>query len=230
MTPQRRADLVKSSVKATTAVGMCRAVWREAEIARNRQALRNAGVHITENPDPPVSLEDRDTERAARRQRRALTEVLAEAADRFLGSGNAYTAAELADEILSEAGLSDSVDPEVRSGVRQVCDRIIKGTAPVVIDGTNIPRLITARVGNRFSRVPVMNASLAHFEDMLEMRREQLRQEQAEIDSLAAVYDKLAALADGRADARIGDLLTQSVMTHGPDRDGDGRMEVSHGA
>src|SRR6266699_495645 len=55
MPPEAREQLIAASGGATTAVGMCRSIWREDEIKRARNALYDAGVRLAYEPEPPAS-------------------------------------------------------------------------------------------------------------------------------------------------------------------------------
>lgn len=206
-----RLRMIEKATKATTAVGMCRAVWRETEIAAKRDEARSRGVYLTQNPDPPGDAADSVFEADARRHRRRIGSLLSDVAEQLGASVGYYTSSELAERILSEAGLEGSDDPDVLAGVKQVCERAIRSAPPLLIDGTEIPRVITARNGEKFARIPTMTATVAHFDDMLALRREQISADLAEHERLSRVADRLRAVAAGREGMRIGDLISETL-------------------
>jgi hypothetical protein len=170
-------------------------------------------VYITDNPEPPAELDESAFEMDARRHRRRINSVLSEIAEKYAGTGCSLTAREMADQILADAGFAGTEDPDVLAGVEEVCDRVIKSTPTPVLHGTQIPRIITAHNGKRLSRIPVMNATVAHLWDMIAMREAQIAADQDEISGLVRVARKLTDLAGGDQDAKIGELIGRSLKT-----------------
>lgn len=159
MTPLERTKLINDSGNATTARGMCQSVWREAEVARHNAEKFRYGTRLAEEPTPPKKFDDKAVE-DARDRAISLAGSLAHLTEEYVKNGVEFTIDELAEEIIADAELDPDLaeDDVINQGVRDVCRRALKQSPPLTINGTAIPRLITARTEEgKYIRVPVMN-------------------------------------------------------------------------
>lgn len=214
MSPLERTRLINESGQVTTARGMCQSIWREEEIRKHNESQFRYGTKLAETPQPPKPY-DEAAIAAARDRATSLSGSLANIADQYIRNGVEFTIDEMADEVIADAALSPDLaeDEVINQGVRDVCRRAVKSTPPLSIDGTVIPRLITARnADNKFIRIPVLNATVAHLDDMIEMRREQIEQDKAALQKLedfAALIRKRGGTSPG---ASIGSIIMDSAV------------------
>lgn len=209
MTREERSRLVQQSGTSTTAAGMCRSIFLEEELERERAFGRTKGRRFADGP--PMS--DGDRVEAAKDRVAAVSAVLAEVVASYTSEDSqAFTVEDIAEDVINAAALGDAVDPAVREGVREVCRTALRRAPVIEIDGTRLPRLITARdAEGSYVRIPVENALLSHLDEMRDLRREQLAQDSAALDALDAVARKLRSLPGAADESRIGQLVTQSV-------------------
>lgn len=209
MSPEERAALVSDSGNATTAAGMCRSIWTAEELETERELNRQRGRRFATTPGRP---EQADLIRLAREHVANVSAVLSDVVDTYTDTaGRAFTVNELADEVIADAALGD-LDPAVREGVREVCRTALRRSPIVEIDGTRLPRTVTARdEDGNFIRIPVENALLAHLAEMRDLRREQLAQDQAALDVLDDIDARLRAIPGATDRSRIGDLIARSL-------------------
>lgn len=213
MDPLERTRLVNESGSATTASGMCRSIWREDEIREHYRRSVVIGQKLAAEPTPPAEFNQEAIE-LARDLSNSVSGALAGIADRYIQNGVEFTISELADEIITDAALPEHLaeDAAINKGVQQVVREAVRRSPPLTINGTTIPRVITARNGKRFVRIPVMNATIAHLDDMILMRREQLEQDRIALQRLED-FAKLLKDYPGADDpeARIGALVASSI-------------------
>lgn len=207
MTEGERAALLDTSGTATTAVGMCKSAWNAAELDQFRAAERRRGARHAESPE----LDDNELARQARERVADVSAVLGNLIDQHVRDGQPFGINELADEVIEEAAIGE-VDPAVREGVREVCRSAIRRSPIVEIDGTRLPRTITTRMeSGEYVRIPVENALLGHFDEMRDLRRQQLEQDRAALDVLDVIASQLREIPGAADDARIGDLIARSI-------------------
>lgn len=214
--PAERSDLIDASGAASTAVGMCKSIWREAEVREHLRQGATIGRHLAEEPGPPSPF-DQDAIRLARRKSHAVSGALAKICDSYIANGVSFTIEEMADEIIHESAISEDLaeDDAIQKGVREVCREAVRRSPPLTINGTKIPRLITAREGGRFLRIPVMNATISHLADMILMRQEQLRQDSVALRGLEDFEKRLRNCPGATDEARIGALISHSIAGAG---------------
>lgn len=213
---EERADLIAKSGSTTTAAGMVRTVWRQQAEREERVAQRKAGAKVATEPPPVVY--DEEAIIAARRHSTNFSAVIADIAEEYLGSGRAFTVDELAEEIIWESGIDQDVaqDESFREGVKEVSRRIIRSTPPLSVEGIPVPRIITVRIDGKHQRIPVANATLAHLDNDIAQREEQIAHDQAKLQKLLDVRVKLAgmlAATDDPESIRIGTILARLVKT-----------------
>jgi hypothetical protein len=212
--PEDLHTLLTRSGSATTARGMCQAVWREKEVAEHNRRSFVTGMKLAQHPQPPNSAAyDEEAILAARDHANSLAGTLASIAESYISNGVEFTIEELAEEII-EAALPDDLaeDSVIRDGIRKVCADMVRRTPPLMIEGTSIPRLITARtLAGKFIRIPILNATMAHLDDMITMRQAQIEQEHASLQKLIQFAEQLKQRGADTADTRIGDIITRTV-------------------
>lgn len=216
MSPAERDELLAKSGNATTAAGMCRSVWREEEIKQHRFRARAAGIQFAEEPTPPGAW-DEAAIRAVRRGYSTVSGALADLLDEYTDEGEPFTVPEMAERILEDSlsrRLDDTdLDPDFEEGVREVCRTAVRKAPPLTVDGTVIPKFITARLSDgEFIRVPTLNALVEHVDDMVRIRTEQLAQDQAALRQLKEFRDRIKAVPGADQYSRVGDLINQSLM------------------
>lgn len=212
MTPVERAKLVNESGSATTARGMCQSIWREEEVRSHNRTRFRHGTKLAEEPQPPTY---ENAVEAARERAGSIAGSLASITDHYIRNGAEFTIDELAEELIADAGLPPELaeDEVINQGVRDVCRRAVQNSPPLSINGTDIPRLITARNGKRFIRIPVMNATVGHLDDMIAMRQEQIDQDRAALKRLQDFADLIKTRGGRTPDSVIGPIIAASVTS-----------------
>jgi hypothetical protein len=210
-----RADLIAKSGAATTASWMVRSVWRQQAEKAEKAERKRAGMEMASRPPLPDAY-DEEAITAARHRVTNLSAVIAEIAEEYMGGGRSFTVDELADEIISGSAITREMaeDDSFREGVKEVSRRIIRTTAPLSVEGIPIPRIITVRIGGKYQRIPVANATLAHLDADIASREEQIQHDQAKLQKMMDVRDKLSGMLTAEDDAattRIGTIISRIV-------------------
>lgn len=115
-----------------------------------------------------------------------------------------FTVTQMADELLLDLDLDDAY----RNGVRQVCREAVQRSSLTAdgYDGSGMPLFIMCRseksVGG-YTRIPFRTATLGQLDDMIEMREEQIRSDQENLDKMRALRDRIARMGVG-VDDQIG--------------------------
>ena len=217
MNPVERVKFIDGNKTATTATGLCQSVWREDEIKRHRQQSVVLGRKMAEHPEPPP-IYDEQAITLARRNSHGIAGVLAGIADEYMSDGEEFTIEEMAARIMEDS-LPDDLqeDDVIRKGVSEVCREAVRRAPTLSIGDTVIPRFITARNGNnKYIRIPTMNATLAHLDDMIMMRESQIAQDQLAVERLQKIAKMLRDCPGGdNAEARIGALVASSISEGG---------------
>lgn len=213
MSQDQRDKLIAESGTTTTAAGMCATIWNKQEQERLRQEFHDDGERFAEHP--PVLYDEDVIERSRSSVAQNLSGVLANISDYYMDGGLPFTIDELAEEIIAEAGIDADIayDETFREGVREVCRRAIRTSPPLSINGTRLPKMLTVRdkLGH-YRRVPTMNATLAHLVGDIEMRKEQIVQDQAALDRQVKILAQLRAIPGGESDTTvIGRLVAHSI-------------------
>lgn len=215
-TPEEREAVIRQSGNVTTAAGMVRTILAQEEAKQARIKERQAGRDFA--AEPPPAVYDEEAISAARQNSTNLSAVIADMAEEYMETGMAFTVDELAEEILWNTNLPPEVaeDESFREGVKEVSRRIIRSTPPLSIEGIPIPRIITVQINGKHQRIPVANATLAHLESDIAAREEQIRHDQAKLQKMIDVRDKLAgmlAATDDPATVRIKTILSRLVTS-----------------
>ena len=215
LTPEQRSDLIAQSGSATTAAGMVRQVRRQNEVRRQWEARKRDGAAAAQTPPPPDAY-DEDAVIAARDRVTNLSAVVANLAEEYIASGRAFTVDELAEEIIFESGIARDVadDEAFREGLKEVSRRIIRSTPPLMVEGIEIPRFVTVRLGGGYKRIPVVSATLAHLDSDIAEREAQIACDQAKLQKMVDVRAKLAGMLtaeDDVASVRISAILARAA-------------------
>lgn len=215
MNAVERVEFIKENRTATTAVGLCQSVWREHEIRLQRKDAVVIGRKLAEEPQPPVY--DEEAIKRFRDHSNGIAGVLAQITDEYITNGVEFTIDELADEIIADSLPDDLLeDDTINKGVREVVREAVRRSPPLTVNGTVIPRVITARNGRKYVRIPVMNATVAHLEDMIMMREQQIEQDRLAVEKLKDFAEMLRRSPGGsEPTARIGDLIASCVAKTG---------------
>lgn len=208
LTPEARTALVADSGNVTTVGGMLRSIWQEQELNVRRDQMREAGIRLATRPGASGG-------NGVRSHSADVAAALSSIIDNYTTGGQPFTVEDIADDLIEESGATCHADdePTIREGVREVCRSAVRKAPVVSIDGTVLPRFVTACAddGAGFVRVPVENALLSHLDEMRALRREQLAQDQAALDRLDKAAAKLRAIPGATDESRIGALVAQSV-------------------
>lgn len=224
-TPEERARLVsEAGATITQAVGMCRAVWAAQESARTAHLLGLRGREYATSPEPPA--DDHEAVDNLRGHVIGVQAAIADLIDLMFdddpdGPQPPLTIAEFAEEVVAWAGLPTKVvaDPAVMAGVREVCRTAFRRQPVVMVDGMPLPRFVAALTEAGYVRVPIENALVLHYRQMVEQREEGARQQTAAAARYRANLDRLVTLAGGDEQARIGDVIARALL--GDDDKGD---------
>jgi hypothetical protein len=211
MKPADRIKFVHESRQATTAAGLCRSVWREDEIKRERQNRIVIGRQLAEEPTPPVY--DEEAIKMARDYANGIQGVLEKITADYIECGEEFTIEEITDQIMADSMPDDMVeDDAIRKGVSEVVREAVRRSPVLTFNGTSIPRVITARNEGKYIRIPTMNATVAHLDDMILMREQQIEQDQIKLDKLKVFAKALREYPGGNEpQSRIGALISASI-------------------
>lgn len=216
LSEDEREALISRRGTFTTASGMCASLWREEELERSVRMSRLRGQRFAEQPEPPAGVYDEAAIENARYYVHGVSAVLGNVLRTYASTGAPFTVSDVAEQIVEEAanGAVASEDPALMDGVREVVREAIRKGPVGSLDGTAIPKLITARhEDGSYIRVPVENATVAHLDDMVTLRREQLAQDRAALDRLEAFAAKVRGLPGGSIPtSRIGSLIAASLL------------------
>lgn len=213
-TPEERDAVIRQSGSSTTASGMVRSILRQQEADQAKKARREEGIYTATNP--PLEDYDEKAVQAARAHAASLSAVIAEVAEEHMATGMAFTVDELVDAILHEADVPPEVseDESFREGIKEVGRRIIRTTPPLSVEGVPLPRMVTVRIGGKYQRIPIANATLSHLDSDIANREEQIKHDQAKMQKMIDVRDKLYGMVGATDDVtniRIGTILARLV-------------------
>jgi hypothetical protein len=213
MTTQERAKLLAESGTSTTAVGMCDTIFRQEDYLKKLDQQRQQGRDFASGPGRnDMTNNDRIASSANRAQ--DLDGVLHNVLEKIVRQGMEFTVPEMAEEIIEQCGIDPELAGEAfQEGVEEVLRTALRSGPMITIEGTPIPRVITVLRDKGYVRIPTENATLAHLDDMVLMRREQANRYSEAVDRLEKAADRLRQVAAGNTSSRIGDLLSQMVVS-----------------
>lgn len=162
LTPKEREQFVNAAKLATSAA---RLVKRHLDA----EAEREAGRSFASRPTVPLPTPKAIREREIRDARDLAGTII----DAHVEAGEPFTISDLVDEVLIAAG-RDEQDSGFRQGVAEMCrGAVIRSANAGELEGTIIPKLITARVHDgMFVRIPTHNATVAHLDEALALKVE----------------------------------------------------------
>lgn len=208
MTATERDVVVESNQAVTSAVGLCRAVWRDREQEREREAARLRGRTWAAAPPAPSAAPAKPVEPV-----RSLEETLGGLLSEYTTAGIPFTIEEVADALLDRMGVT--VDDEFRAGVHEIVRLAVRSAKTTTIDGTRIPKTITARLPDGgFIRISTVTATVAHLDDAVAFKEEQLQQDTAKLAEFRAFVNKVKAIDGASPQARVGHLIARSLEAH----------------
>ncbi len=162
---------------------------RGVSLAKN-DISRNEEDFINENIDD--NSIKYNLKKIAKYKENALSFIV----DHYASNGEPFTIEEMADNLLLE--VADEVDfditKEMKRGIREVCRGAVMSAKTLFFKDTKMPRFVTCslkmnRSGNEWIRIPFENATLSQFSEMIELRKEQIKQDQNALDNLIEIYN-----------------------------------------
>lgn len=219
LTADQREELIaKAAPNVTTASGLVRALQAASEYARQQRVSHLLGIERASAPTVP-HLDDAAIDAASRRVA-DVAAVLKNVIDDYTRDGVSFTVADMADDLIESAGIGGTDDDALMDGVREVCRSAIRRAPVVRVDGTILPRLITVRLDDgSYIRVPIENATVEHLDQMRELRRGQLAEDQAALQRLDDAAARLHRVPGCRPDSRIGDLVAATLVSESIETD-----------
>lgn len=194
-----------SPANVTTAAGLAHRLMRDEAERRDWRSEWSRGVAIASGERvEPLPIESQYVTN--------VRKSLADALDEYTEAGEPFTVADMADEVVASLGIGGEVydHPALREGVREVCRKAIRTSAPESFDGYAIPKFITAMHGDTYVRVPVMNATVGQLAQMITLRAEQLRQDREALADLESLHRRLAD-AGGKPGSTIASVIARSA-------------------
>ena len=140
--------------------------------------------------------------------------------DDYASSGKSFTVEKMADRFIEETmpEEKESLGIEYVRGIREVCREAISKSKIDTIGDKRAPRFVTyvdanenLKENERWVRIPFGNASLEQLRHMVELRKEQLRQDTIAFNNLNEIYKELVELAgDDYSGLSIMQILNKS--------------------
>lgn len=211
---EREQFIRDSGEGVTTAAGMVRTIQRIESLERDLRHYRSAGQHFAHTPDPG-EWTDEQVIRARQGYVMDIAAALANTVEQYAPDGEPFTIDEMADAIVADAAIEQRhvSDSAFMEGVREVCRKAIRSAPPLSVGGLPIPSTITALTPEeQYVRIPAANATVGHLDQMVEIRREQLAQDQAALARLEEVARALHALPGSSPESRIISLVAGQVI------------------
>ncbi len=188
--PAERARLIKASGSGS-AVGVCRAIWREQEEAQHRSHVRHLGVQWASG-EPRNEVAD------------ALTQIIG----RYSKVGRPFEVADMASQL---GEYVDTPEGEFEQGVREMCRKALQRSPSEMVDGTVIPMFVTSQLPDgSWVRIPTHAATVADIQSSLEMRQRQLEEDRAALDRFRVFVNKVLAVTSDPT-AVIGAVIAATV-------------------
>lgn len=195
MTVDERATVVRNTTNEQTMA----AVWRNYLSAMRDERERLAGNKWAIRPSGGVS-----------KLRVDPTEVAKLILEDFAETGEDFTVENFADRL--SGAVEDPPSPGFRQGVAEMCRWIIRNADEDTIDGTPVPKFVTARTPEGgYLRVPTQSATVAQVLDNLAMKDTQVDQMCAARDRFKRFADVVVGLAGGDNTAHVADLLAAAL-------------------
>lgn len=177
-------------------------LFQKVRADRAAEEARQRGRDFAMGPGPSPATGSQ-IERATKHASRDFSGAMAAILDRLAGTGDT-TVAEMTAIAYDELDISPrgemATDTAIREGIAEVCRQALRQSKTVTVGDIQAPKFVTClrEDGVTWTRVPFTNATLSQLEQMVELRREQLRQDREALNRLEAV---LAAVKVPRAGA-----------------------------
>lgn len=179
-------------------------IYRDLYYIEKMKESRQVGKSLALNEMSELykNIEDFDTVKAIKKISQKQENVLSFLLDHYASKGEGFTIEEFADNLLLkndtlEKDLTDELNQEVKRGIREVCRSAISSAKTIFLKDKKTPRFITCTAktdrknGIEWIRIPFENATLPQFMEMIELRKEQLRQDQEALNNLMQIYDEI---------------------------------------
>lgn len=190
MTPEAREALLSDMGTITTAAGLYQRFATEREERNRRASHADLG------------------RRWASGERESIRTSIEQAVGRFSRFGRPFEVADIADVVIAD---SDPTADDFTEGVREMCRAVLRRSPSRLVDGTIIPKFITTQLPDgSWVRVPTISATYADVVRNLQMREEQLRQDQAALDKFREFVRRVASVSTD-PEALVGDILADSI-------------------
>lgn len=123
--------------------------------------------------------------------------------DDFASSNQCFSIEEMADHLLLEYHGKDKKYIEesgMIQGVREMCRKAVSSAKTFILSDLKIPRFITCidRTEStlKWLRIPTENANLIQFKDMIDLRKEQLKQDEKNLENLITIFTELKEIQE----------------------------------
>ena len=174
----------------TTAAGLYQRLATEREERKQRESHADLG------------------RRWASGERESIRTSIEQAVGRLSRFGRPFEVADIADVVIAD---SDPTADDFTEGVREMCRAVLRRSPSRLVDGTIIPKFITTQLPDgSWVRVPTISATYADVARNLQMREEQLRQDQAALDKFREFVRRVASVSTD-PEALVADILADSI-------------------
>jgi len=220
LSESEREQIITEGGNATTATGLVRS-WRKGkeEVRRFRHETQEwVSRFSSDTPYPEYSeskLQETRSEYGWYKMRSNLQDIV----DSYTELEEPFTIQDVVDQFTDEIDDPQFIEdhPELKAGLKEVARKAVYSAPPEMWGDTVIPKTITTLIpdGEEFVyiRVPVMVAKVCDVEQMVKLREEQLKQDEAALSKLRAFHSKLLNNA-ASADANVGEILLKGVESH----------------
>jgi len=141
-------------------------------------------------------------------ERESVRSAIEDALGDYSRFGTPFEVADIADRVIDAT--APTAD-DFMEGVREMCRSVLRKSPSRLVDGTIIPKFITSQLPDgSWVRVPTINATYADVTRNLQMREDQLRQDQAALDRFREFVRRVAAVSTDPA-ALVADILADSI-------------------
>lgn len=158
---------------------------------------KNIGARIAENKDS-ITFENADEEKKIIKEYALnVSAGISMVLDDFASGGESFTIEQMADQILLDFGNDKKYIEEsgMVQGIREMCRKAVSSAKTFILSDLKIPKFITCidRTDSslKWVRIPTENANLNQFQDMIDLRKEQLKQDEKNLKNLIIIFSEL---------------------------------------
>lgn len=180
-------------------------IFRDYAYDYSMAGWRNRGISlarndISDNEEDFINnnLEENEIKHRIKNIAKHKENALSFLLDHYASNGEPFTIGEMADNLLLEATEEIDFDfsAEMKRGIREVCRGAVMSAKTLFFKDKKMPRFVTCvskfKHGNdEWIRIPFENATLPQFKEMIDLRKEQLRQDQEALNNLIQIYDEI---------------------------------------